>query len=48
VDAELERLKNELGQPSAPRELEGAPGQNQVVTGGQPMQADQPQAGEGQ
>jgi phage shock protein A len=48
VDAELERLKNELGQPSAPRQLEGAPGQGQVVNSGQPAQSDQPQAGDGQ
>ena len=47
VDAELERLKNELSQPSAPRELEGAPGQSPVATGGQPAQSEQPQAGEG-
>jgi phage shock protein A len=58
VEAELSRLKGEIGQGSAPREIEGAAnnagaaagdGQAaQVIPPAQPAQsADQPQAGEG-
>jgi len=54
VEAELERLKNELGQGSgAPRQIEGAAADgaaNGPVTDGHPTQAspaDQPQAGDG-
>ncbi len=59
VDAELERLKGELGQGSAPRQIEGAAGAaNGTAAGtaeaaadGQPAQAaqpaDQPQVGDG-
>ena len=58
VEAELERLKGELGQGSAPRQIEGAgPAADGAATGtsapaadGRPAQAspaDQPQAGDG-
>jgi phage shock protein A len=58
VEAELERLKGELGQGGAPRQIEGAGpaadgaagGANGTVTDGRPTQAspaDQPQAGDG-
>jgi phage shock protein A len=58
VDAELERLKGELGQGSAPRQIEGAePAADGAAAGaagsaadGRPAQAlpaDQPQAGDG-
>jgi phage shock protein A len=58
VDAELERLKGELGQGSAPRQIEGtgsaadgaAASAADPVTDGRPTQAspaDQPQAGDG-
>jgi len=57
VDAELERLKGELGQGSAPRQIEGtgtaadgAAGAAGPVTDGHPTQAspaDQPRAGDG-
>jgi phage shock protein A len=58
VEAELERLKGELGQGSAPRQIEGAdsaadgaaPGAAGTVADGRPPQAspaDQPQAGDG-
>ena len=51
VDAELEQLKSELGQGSAPRQLEGSPGTIPAVADGQPahvpLPADQPQAGDG-
>ncbi len=57
VDAELERLKGELGQGSAPRQIEGAgtaadgaAAGTGTVTDGRPTQAspaDQPQAGDG-
>jgi phage shock protein A len=58
VDAELARLKGELAQGAAPREIEGgehadgasAAGGSEAVSDGQPTQAspaDQPQAGDG-
>jgi len=58
VDAELARLKGELAQGAAPREIEGgehadgasAAGGPEAVSDGQPTQAspaDQPQAGDG-
>jgi len=58
VDAELERLKGELGQGSAPREIEGsaagaADGQSARAThpvdarSTEPRASDQPPAGEG-
>jgi phage shock protein A len=55
VDAELERLKGELGQGSAPRQIEGAAdgaaaGTAASAADGRPAQAspaDQPQAGDG-
>ncbi len=58
VEAELERLKGELGQGGAPREIEGAgPAADGAAAGttasaadGRPAQAspaDQPQAGDG-
>jgi phage shock protein A len=58
VDAELARLKGELGQGNAPRQIEGADhvdgasaaGAAEAVSDGQPTQAspaDQPQAGDG-
>jgi phage shock protein A len=51
VDAELERIKGEIGQ-AAPKELEGATGSAAGAGDGQPtaaaQPADQPQAGEGE
>jgi phage shock protein A len=51
VDRELERLKGELGQGSAPRQIESAGNSDGAATPGaatQPApQVDQPQAGEG-
>jgi phage shock protein A len=58
VEAELERLKGELGQGGAPRQIEGAgaaadgaaAGTAASATDGRPAQAspaDQPQAGDG-
>jgi phage shock protein A len=52
VDAELEQLKTELGQGSAPKQLEGTAEPSQPAAGGQPAHAvppaDQPSAGDGQ
>ena len=45
VDRELERLKGELGQGEAPREIEGTPGT--AGNGQAGKTADQPQAGDG-
>jgi phage shock protein A len=56
VEAELERLKGELGQGGAPRQIEGngadgaAAGTTASAADGRPAQAspaDQPQAGDG-
>ena len=49
VDRELERLKGELGQGEAPREIEGsAPDATGTAGNGQAGRAaDQPQAGDG-
>jgi phage shock protein A len=49
VDRELERLKGELDQGEAPREIEGsAPGAAGTAGNGQAGKAaDQPQAGDG-
>jgi phage shock protein A len=51
VDLELARLKGELSQGEAPREIEGSAGgaaQGQPAQAAQPGQpADQPQAGDG-
>ena len=51
VDAELARLKGELGQGSAPREIEGTAADGQSARAAQPVdarQADRPPAGEPQ
>ncbi len=45
VDRELERLKGELGQGEAPREIEGSAGT--AGNGQAGKTADQPQAGDG-
>jgi phage shock protein A len=50
VDAELARLKGEIGGGSAPRQIEGAAGADGAAASGQTTQAapaDQPQAGDG-
>ncbi len=47
VDRELERLKGELGQGEAPREIEGSAPGDGAGNGQAGTAADQPQAGDG-